>query len=149
MRVLVSEAIERFERFAAEWPELISSTSTARSVVVEPLEQPLGIDGDQHAVALLLEQLAKHVLHLLVGLDDHQLARLAVVVVAFEQLGVFVGGGVVLGFGDALDGELQVGEHFAGRLVAPRGVEFDRLGHDARQAAAASSGQTSRIGLMS
>ena len=58
---------------------------------------------------------------------------MAGVVLAFELDLLFQEGGVVLRLGDAFGGDLEVGEHFARRLVAACGIEFERLGDDARQ----------------
>ena len=71
----------------------------------------VGVAQNQHAVAVLFEQLAEHVLHLDVGFDDHELARLALFVEAFATGKFLAGGAAFFPLLQSFDGELEVDEH--------------------------------------
>ena len=77
------------------------------------MDGALGVAEDQHAVTVLFEQLAEHVLHFYVGLDDHQLARFALIVEAFAAVSSLPAGLPSFAFFQALDRELEVDEHVA------------------------------------
>ena len=146
----LAEAIEDLECRAAVVAGGEQNQIRRLAVVEEPRQHAVRIGRNQHAVAVPLELLAERVLHLHVGLDDHQLARLAGGVVAFAAFEFGAGDFAAFGGGlHALDRQLQVDQHVGRRLVA---LVRDRIPSPCSTTIASGSGSLGtsvRIGLMS
>ena len=83
--------------WSTSWPKRLNASSAARPLVPvvnstmsaalaswkKRSSTLLRVAHHQHAIAVLFEQFAQHVLHLHVGLDDQELARLALFVESF------------------------------------------------------------------
>src|SRR5689334_15757786 len=102
-RGLLAESVEGVEGSAAVGTCGEEDDVGGSRVLEEALDGALGVAEDQDAIAVLFEEVAKHVLHFYVGLDQQQLTRFALLIESFAARELFAGRLAFFAFFQALD----------------------------------------------